>query len=161
MTRYQAPNKQWLHHRVGRITASKFKSIVHITYQKHLLPETYQFHTKGTVCVYKHEKTAKDACLQLHIKSSSHKKFRVSENRLIISADHPYFGASPVVFINCDGCGKAVLEVKFPFSCKENGSSLAESSEKSNSFCLINGTFTLRKKHKYIRLSNSAANDGL
>ena len=71
-------------------------------------------------------------------------------NRLCVHPDFPYLGASPDGVVECDCCGRGVIEIKCPFSCRER--SFSKASEDSPSFCLgtnEDGQFQLKKNHAY------------
>ena len=74
----------------------------------------------------------------------------MSDAGLIIHPDFPHFGASPDGVVECDCCGRGVIEIKCPFSCRE--CSFVKASEDSPSFCLEefeDGQFRLKRKHAY------------
>ena len=43
----------------------------------------------------------------------------MSSSGLVIHTSYPHMGASPDGSVNCDRCGRGVLEIKCPFSCKD------------------------------------------
>ncbi len=74
----------------------------------------------------------------------------VSDCGLCVHPDFPYLGASPDGVVECDCCGRGVIEIKCPFSCRER--SFSKASEDSPSFCLgtnEDGQFQLKKNHAY------------
>ncbi len=88
-------------------------------------------------------------------------KMNVSDRGLCVHPDFPYFGASPDGVVECDCCGRGVIEIKCPFSCRER--SFSKASEDSPSFCLgtnEDGQFQLKKK-LCLLLPSSAANGTL
>ena len=65
---------------------------------------------------------------------SNHRNFRVARSGLVVDLAFPLFGASPDGINCCDCCGKCVLEIKCPFTCKDILFMLA--SQESSTFCL-------------------------
>ena len=54
--------------------------------------------------------------------AENHKGFELHDTGLLLSTHRPYVGTSPDGLVNCDCCGKGVLEVKCPFCCREGRS---------------------------------------
>ena len=65
----------------------------------------------------KHEKDAKEMYVKTLAKD--HENFKVARNGIVVDPAYPFFGASPDAIIICDCCGKGVLEIKCPFTCKD------------------------------------------
>ena len=111
-------------------------------------PNRYKFTSLATKWGCEHEMTARNA---YSVKNSKdHTNMNVSNAGLIIHPNFPHFGASPDGVVECDCCGRGVLEVKCPFSCRER--SFLKASEDSPSFCLEvfeDGQFRLKRKHAY------------
>ena len=148
-------HKYWFCYRAGRVTASKLKAAACTNLAQPSLsliktvcyPERHKFHTQATEWGCEHEKTARDAYLKKA--KNSHLNLVVSDSGLVIHPQYPYLGASPDGCICCECCGRGVLEVKCPFSCRNQ--TFLEASSKS-SFCLNttpDGKFYLDKKHSY------------
>ena len=147
--------KLWYRHRAGRITASNFKAASRTNLSQPSLslinricyPESYKFSTEATRWGCEHEAvTREEYCNQV---KRNHLNYSIMDSGLIIHPDYPYLGASPDGLISCDCCGRGTLEVKCPFSCRDN--SIVETSEKT-AFCLdrtSEGDFELNKKHAY------------
>lgn len=51
--------------------------------------------------------------------SSLHIEFKCSPAGLVISPQYPYLGASPDGFIQCECCGEGIIEIKCPFSVRD------------------------------------------
>lgn len=51
--------------------------------------------------------------------AENHKGFELHDTGLLLSTHRPYVGASPDGLVNCDCCGKGVLEVKCPFAVEK------------------------------------------
>jgi hypothetical protein len=79
---------------------------------------------------------------------SQHQNFKLSESGLHLHPAFPYLGATPDGIIECDCCGKGVLEIKCPY-CKR-GKALEEASE-DTAFCLekVGADLSLKKDHPY------------
>ena len=155
LTRGQSNCKLWFQYRIGRITASKFKDVIH-TEAKHpsqslirriCYPESFKFKTQATSWGLEHEKTAlKEYCAKTQ---RSHSCFTLSESGLVVNPLYPHLGATPDGVVQCACCGKGVVEVKCPFKCKEM--SFMEACQ-DRTFCLnctADGKFTLKTKHAY------------
>ena len=92
-----------------------------------------------------HEKDAVETYTQQA--KSDHHNLRISECGFFIDTQYPYVGASPDGIIECDCCGRVVLEVKCPY-CYRDG--LPDEGDKEN-FCMTkqNGKWRLRRDHTY------------
>ena len=71
-----------------------------------------------------------------------------SECGLFLSKHKPFLGASPNSIVDCDCCGKGVVEVKCPL-CAEKSS--LEEAAKGTQFCLDkgDGKFRINRSHSY------------
>ena len=77
-----------------------------------------------------------------YVKSmNNHQNFTCKQSGLVISASHPYIGASPDGIINCDCCGLHVLEVKCPYCIRMEDPSTAS--------CLQNDTLASSYQYYY------------
>lgn len=47
-----------------------------------------------------------------------HTNFKFTECGLFVNIEYPYFGASPDGIVECDCCGRGVLEIKCPYTLK-------------------------------------------
>jgi len=56
----------------------------------------------------------------------------------VFDPTNPFIGASPDGIISCLCCGKGVVEVKCPFSCKDKS---LDEAVKDKAFCLEKETF--------------------
>ena len=61
-----------------------------------------------------------------------HTEFSISKSGLVIDPSHPFMGASPDSFVECKRCGKGVIEVKCPYTCKQK--SIEQRTEDSQFF---------------------------
>ena len=151
-TRQQARSTIWFEQRAGRVTASKFKAACHtdstqpsasliksISY-----PKSNSFKSKSTDWGCAHEKTALEAYCSKN--KTNHTQFTVSCCGLIINPSHPHMGATPDGIVTCECCGRGVLEIKCPFSCKDK--SFVEATTNSRFFLTEDdGVFTLKRNH--------------
>ena len=117
-TRDQSNSRLWFRMRAGRITASIFKSVCHTDPASPSLslimtichPDKVRFKTAATSWGCQHKKSA----LQHYKKTlaSTHHQFSILPSGFFISAEHPYFGASPDGIVCCTCCGSGICEVK-------------------------------------------------
>lgn len=121
-TRQQANSKLWFKYRAGRITASNMKAVCRTNsmnpskslIKKICYPDLFVFNSKQTDWGRKHEKLAVEKYIKAEKKN--HENLQVSGNGLFINPRWPHIGASPDSIVQCDCCGKRVLEVKCPYS---------------------------------------------
>lgn len=125
-TRGQALSKIWFQHRAGRVNASKLKAAVSTNMaqpSRSLIkalsyPESNHFKSEATSWGYDHEKSAITAYTTQEGKKNT-LNFPISKSGLVIYPSHSFMGASPDSFVECKCCGKGVIEVKCPYSCKQ------------------------------------------
>ena len=155
LTRDQAKSKYWYRYRAGRVTASKLKATAQTKLAQPSLslikaisyPEHHKFHTQSTKWGCEHERTAREAYLKMS--ADQHLNLTVSDSGFIIHPQYPHLGATPDGCIQCDCCGRGVLEIKCPYSCRNTGFLLGSA---KSSFCLNTtpeGNFVLDKTHAY------------
>ena len=159
-TRAQSKSNVWFKQRKGRITASKFRDVytkvntlsrskvvnckvtpllVSLLYQKDI--STLGSTKWGT----DHEDTAKECFFQEF--TNTHKNCKMVSCGLFVSKSHPYIGASPDAIVLCSCCQKACVEIKCPYSIR-NQSVL--DAWKDTSFLEKNDEkIRLRRNHKY------------
>ena len=94
----------------------------------------------------KHEKDAKEMYVKTLVKDNGN--FRVTRRGLVVDLAYPFFGASPDWIISCDCCGKGVLEIKCPFTCKDKSHLLA--SQEFATFCLKDGDNGLKRDTSHV-----------
>ena len=73
-----------------------------------------------------------------------HSSFAITKTGLDISADYPYLGASPDGIIDCDCCGKGLVEIK----CSRKYSAGLEGWENDKNFA-IDSSKNVKKDHPY------------
>ena len=79
-----------------------------------------------------------------------HIDFEINKSGLIIDPIYPFMGASPDGLVCCTCCGRGVLEVKCPFSCKDK--EFHSVTVENSKFFLYNdddGTLKLKRNQAY------------
>ena len=154
-TRSQAKSSLWFKYR-GRVTASYMKSVCHTDsanpaqslIKSICFPEEFAFTSKPTSWGLKQENIARELYLK-HI-APNHDCFVVSNSGLVINQEWPFLGASPDGIVECNCCGKGVLEIKCPYSHHSESILSAVISDKQ--FCLTksdDGLLYLDHGHAY------------
>ena len=154
-TREQSNSKLWFQQRVGRITASKLRNVLHTSISnpsKSLLtsicyPEMVRYQSKACLYGCKHEDDARKAYTE--VMSTRHRSFSVARSGLVLDMSRPFIGASPDGLVQCCCCGKGTLEIKCPYSCRDKA---FEEASKDKSFylqCNDKGDLLLTKDHVY------------
>uniref|UniRef100_A0A1X7SP42 PHD-type domain-containing protein n=1 Tax=Amphimedon queenslandica TaxID=400682 RepID=A0A1X7SP42_AMPQE len=124
-TRGQSHSRIWFQQRAGRVTASKLKAAVCTSNSQPstsliksiCYPESHCFRSISTSWGCEHETSA---IAEYKLKEGSrHIDFVTSNSGLVIHPSYPFMGASPDSYVECKCCGKGVVEVKCPYSCKE------------------------------------------
>ena len=82
-------------------------------------PEACQFSSAATKYGCQHEKDAVEA-YKLKLHSGTHDQPMVTPCGFVVSTHKPLFGASPDAFVECNCCGRGVLEVKCPFCARSS-----------------------------------------
>ena len=155
LTHGQSKSRIWYRYKTGRITASRFRQVLHTDPNQPSLsllkgicyPESYKFSTQATSWGCEHEK---DAIEVYKAQMTSHAGLRISSSGFFVSTEHHFLGASPDALIECECCGAGVVEVKCPL-CAEK-SSIEEATEKVRNFCLEKSShdiFQLKHDHPY------------
>jgi len=154
-TKLQSKSNLWFKYRAGRVTASRMKAICHTSaaspsqslIKSICYPEAFAFTSKQTIWGCKHEKSARD----LYYKNAAlkHRNLKIEDSGLVINPRWPFIGASPDGFINCDCCGRGVVEIKCPY-CHRNDTIESAVKEDKN-FCIKeqNGSLQLDHNHCY------------
>ena len=155
MTREQASCKLWFQQRCSHVTASKLRTVLHTNYSKpskSLLqsicyPVVPQFYSKACAYGCEHEDTARKTYME--VMGKEHNSFKITKVGLVLDASNPLIGASPDGLVKCLCCGKGTLEIKCPYSCREQS---FEEVAKKKTFCLKQGDtghLILKKDHDY------------
>ena len=93
-----------------------------------------------------HEKVA----LEIYKRKADtqHTDVEVLASGLVIDTSYPHMGASPDGIIQCICCGKGVIEIKCPYSCRDK--TFLETTGDKNFFLeLVDGTYQLKQTHAY------------
>ena len=157
MTRSQSKSRVWFQQRAGRITASRFREILHTYYTQPSVsaiksicyPVMHQLMPKA--CQYGCEREEQARIKYLDDHSKTQNSLIVINCELILHPLYPFFGVSPDGIINCSYCSccsSGVLEIKCPYRCKDK--SVNEMVEERN-FCLetVDGSLSLKRNHAY------------
>ena len=120
-THDQSNSKLWYKYRAGRVTASRMKAVCKTNaslpsqslIKSICYPEAFRFTTSATKWGCDHERSARDAYQKLQEKK--HINFSISMSGFVLNPKWPHLGASPDGFIQCDCCGKGVVEIKCPY----------------------------------------------
>ena len=87
--------------------------------------------------------------IQSYISSATmnHGGLQVQEAGLFVDVERPHLGASPDGIVNCNCCGRGVLEVKCPFCIKEDLPGDLDETD----FCMTqqDGKWMLKRNHAY------------
>lgn len=125
-TKLQAQSLLWHKQRIGRITASKFFSVARASLDPppaSLVKEIMERSSKSAYNIpalqwgIKNEDTAREAYID--IVSEEHENFVSIPAGLHVDLSYPHLGASPDGLINCDCCGKGLIEVKCPYKYRD------------------------------------------
>ena len=125
-TRSQYKSTLWFKYRAGRITSSRMKAVCHTDatnpsrglIKSIFYPEEFAFTSKQTSWGLKQENVARE--LYLKISTPMHDDLTVSGSGLVINPQWPFIGASPDGAVECKCCGKGVLEIKCPYSHRQD-----------------------------------------
>ncbi|KAK7893342.1 hypothetical protein WMY93_022494 [Mugilogobius chulae] len=150
VSRFQAFSKEWHQFRLGRITASRLKSVCHTTVEnpaqsviKNICNPT-KFSTAATRWGCAHEKDALER-YKMEMKTL-HASFSIQDSGFVINPKYPYMGATPDSLVSCECCGNGCVEVKCPF-CLRAGK--IEDNLGSKSCLEINQDHKLQLKHTH------------
>ncbi|XP_050505806.1 uncharacterized protein LOC126884063 [Diabrotica virgifera virgifera] len=153
-TQDQRKCAEWYRQRTGRVTASIFKDVCRTNVEKPSLSliksicYPRKISTRAIRWGINHEQLAIDAYKKET--SRNHRDFIVNTIGLVVCMKWPQLGASPDGFVYCDCCAAGTLEVKCPFSLRENGNLQEYASRKDSCLeCDKTGTVKMNKKHKY------------
>ena len=154
VTRKQTKSEEWFRYRVGRITASRYRQVLHTPISKpsySLLkavcyPESAVFRSPATEWGCQHEN---DAIARYRSLLTSHDDISITKCGFHISSKYPYIGASPDALVQCNCCGEGVVEVKCPFWAKDK--MIQDACESSHAFCLetVGDQRQLKADHPY------------
>ena len=117
VTKTQSLSKIWNIHRAGRITASNFHSVIRIRNYVSLLNKLRQCQTPSSnLPKLKYGREMEERAKENYdaLVGPYHSNFAITKTGLHISADYSHPGASPDGIIDCDCCGKGLVEIKCP-----------------------------------------------
>lgn len=122
VTKGQSENQEWFDHRVGRITASNFGSILHFRFtdkeenyiSKSIMGKTSRSCVPSLSFGKLHEPVARQLYFDKYKKE--HKQAEIKLCGLFIDSTNPYLGASPDGLVSCKCCGEGLLEIKCSFT---------------------------------------------
>ena len=110
-------------------------------------PVVPRFYSKACAYGFEDEDTARKAYIE--VMGKEHNSFKITKVGLVLNANNPFIGASPDGLVKCLCCGKGTLEIKCPYSCREQS---FEEVAKKKLFCLEQGDaghLILKKDHDY------------
>ena len=81
--------------------------------------------------------------------SKSHSNFTIGESGLVINPKWSYISASPDRIVGCSCCGKRCLEIKCPYSDKDNHITYIAGQKNSYLYYQEDGTVFLKSNHPY------------
>ena len=126
----QASVTGWLLRREGRLTASSFHTVCTRVSSLQKSPSEDPTCLVATLMGYK--KSPETAAmnhgkaLEPHAKSvylsiakTSHRKLKSAETGLIIMDQKPFIEVSPDLEVDCECCGKGLVEIKCPYSIRD------------------------------------------
>ena len=125
-TRGQSKCKLWYEQRAGHITASVLRKVLHTDFSKPsvslLKSICYPHATKSfsDACEYGQQHEADALRIFTDNMKITYPLFELQKSGLVLDTENPFIGASPDGIISCSCCGKGVVEVKCPFSCRDN-----------------------------------------
>lgn len=85
------------------------------------------------------------------MQKSKHTAFHTSLSGLMINPLYPFIAASPDGISSCDCCGKKLLEIKCPYTLR-NDSPVSVAALTNHTYCLtkgMDGKVMLSRKHQY------------
>ena len=120
-TRKQSASLEWFEHRIGRITASTAYQVLHTNIDQpssSLLKQICSTeHSNVTTAALewgvKNEETARSSYSAKQ--ATMHTQFSCTPAGLVVNPEYPHLGASPDGWVNCDCCGRGVVEIKCPY----------------------------------------------
>jgi putative phage-type endonuclease len=152
-TKEQARCLLWHEHRTGRITASKFHSASTTSsikparsLIKDILTSSYDCSNKVPSIAWGVEHEADARNMYAEIYSATHSGHTVSAAGLVVCKNNPFLAASPDGWVTDTCCGKGILEIKCPFSLKDEMPDSAAYLTRD-----ADGALALRKSHQYYK----------
>ena len=147
VTKTQSLSKIWNIHRAVRIIASNFHSVIHTRNSASLLNKLMQYKTPSSnLQNLKYGSETKERARENYhaLVGPYHSNFVITKTGLHISADYPHLGVSPDEIIDCDCCGKRLVEIECP--CKYSAG--LKGWENNKNFA-IDSSKNVKKDHPY------------
>ena len=152
----QSSNKLWHKYRIGMLTASKFYEITHLRpttdpsrlIRSLIIPNDFASKTNLPPSLQwgiDHESVACKLFLKQH--RALHKRLKFNERGLIIDSENFFLGATPDGSIDCEECGKFLIEIKCPYTMRYQNSEAAALANKC--FTDDQGKWHLDPQSKY------------
>ena len=126
----QASVTDWYLQREGRLTASSFHKVYTRVSSLQKSPSEDPTCLVATLIGYK--KSPETAAMKhgkalephaksvyLSIAKKSHQKLKSAETGLVIMDQKPFIGVSPDLEVDCESCGKGLVEIKCPYSIRD------------------------------------------
>lgn len=171
MTRNQSSSSTWFEQRLGRLTSSVAGEVLHTNknspapslIKRICEPIKSKLSVPSVLWGAEHEDDGFYLYSNLYSGNDSHQPSCVPTGQVymtnpgphincsivksgfVLKHDRPYIGASPDGCVNCDCCGKGIIEIKCPFKYKDHSITDALN---DGDFCL-NKNFVLKETSKY------------
>ncbi|XP_048735015.2 uncharacterized protein LOC125650616 [Ostrea edulis] len=150
VTQTQSDCLTWHEQRAGRISASKVHSVLHtnqekpgVSVLKSICNATFNSGRTSVPSLGWGLEHEADAIAVLEaVMSQLHVNFKISKCGLYINPQFPYLAATPDRTVSCDCCGNGIVEVKCPYSLRDNKDIL----EVNDTYFVHN---TLKSSHSY------------
>jgi hypothetical protein len=142
-------NSLWFTQRCGRLTSSKFGEILKKKKVSQSFIENFTEIPKEInvpSVKWGREKEIKGFDAYFDAEKRKHTNFSLKKAGLFISTSDPYLGCSPDGIVECDCCGKGVLEVKCPYKFRNVDPRTIAATDKK--FCM-NLDGSLKEEHNY------------
>ena len=155
-TRLQSKSNLWYKHRAGRVTSSRMKAVCRTNVanpaqslvKSICYPQELAFSSKQTDWGQKYEKVAREQ----YVKSQRPRHaniLEVTDSGMVINPQWPFIAASPDGIIDCFCCRKGVLEIKCPYSHRNETVESAVSNDSSFYLKKDNDLLYLDHAHDY------------
>lgn len=151
----QSKSSEWFRLRVGRVTASNLKKVLHTD------PEAPAPSLLADICSARPSsaktpaivwgKANEENALQTYsaVRAQEHEQFQLRPSGLWVSCEVPYLAGSPDGLVECRCCGSGVAEVKCPYRLRD---STADEFLADRNSCMSvddDGVAFLKRDHQY------------